>query len=228
MSEYDTWFGLCGHDELLFLSFDYRSHHASPATGSERSASSPCDRSWRFAVPDRLDVDRHHVEAPNSLLSGVPLTSAISTQMVRSSVDRAFAASPVSVIGEHVISCLHLRVARQPALRVVCLRRIVGYGGGPKCIGSRVVLERGPPPPAAVRELPAVLHHEINIMLCTWHRWLTGIRLLFFRVPMDFGHLGAIGERLAVAGHAFLVGVDHYGVAQDHSYLASVLTDRDY
>ena len=45
---------------------------------------------------------------------------------------------------------------------------------------------------------------------------------------MDFRHLGAVRERLAVAGYAFLIGVDHYGIPQDHSEVASVLTDRDY
>jgi len=118
-------------------------------------------------------------------------------------------------------------VAREPALRVVSLRRIVRLGGGAKRIGRRVIFERAPPPSAAVCEPLAVLHHEINVMLGTWHYWLTGVRLLFFRVPMDFRHLGAVWERLAVAGLAFLIGVDHYGISQDHSDLASVLTDSD-
>jgi hypothetical protein len=39
-------------------------------------------------------------------------------------------------------------------------------------------------------------------MLDPWHHWLTGVRLLFFRDPMDFRHPGAVWERLAVAGHA--------------------------
>ena len=45
---------------------------------------------------------------------------------------------------------------------------------------------------------------------------------------MDFRHLGAVWERLAVARRAFLVGIDHYGIPQDHSDLASILADRDY
>jgi hypothetical protein len=97
---------------------------------------------------------------------------------------------------------------REPALGVVFLRRFVRHSGGPKRIGRRVILERAPSPSAAVREPLAVLHHEINVVLGTWHRWLTGVRLLFFRVPMDFRHLSAVWERLAVAGHAFLIGVD--------------------
>src|SRR5215472_11628152 len=80
----------------------------------------------------------------------------------------------------------------------------------------------------AVREPLAVLHHEINVMLGTWHRWLTGVRLLFFRIPMDFRHLGAVWERLAIARHAFLIGLDHCWIPHDHSDLASVLTNRNY
>ena len=41
-------------------------------------------------------------------------------------------ASPVPVIRENVISCLHDRVARVAALGVVRLRRLVGQGAGPK------------------------------------------------------------------------------------------------
>src|SRR6516165_1561891 len=85
-----------------------------------------------------------------------------------------------------------------------------------------------PSPSTAVCEPLAVLHHEIHVMLGTWHRWLSRVRLLFFRVPMDLRHLSAIWERLAVAGHAFLIGIDHYGVPHDRSNLAFVLTDRDY
>src|SRR6266481_6875603 len=135
--------------------------------------------------------------------------------------------SPLSVLRENVVAVLHHRVAREPALRVVFLRRIVRDSGGLKRIGRRVIAERAPSPSAAVREPLAVLHHEINVMLGTWHRWLTGVRLLFFRVPMNFRHLGAVRERLAVAGHAFLIGVDHWRIPHDHSDLAAGRTDRD-
>jgi hypothetical protein len=59
--------------------------------------------------------------------------------------------SPLSVLREYVVAVLHHRVAREPALRVVLLRRIVRYGGGPKRIGRRVMLERAPPRPDANR-----------------------------------------------------------------------------
>ena len=112
--------------------------------------------------------------------------------------------SPLSILRENVVAVLHHRVACEPALRVVFLRRIVRYGGRLERIGRRVIVERAPSPSAAVREPLAVLHHEINVMLGTWHRRLTGVRLLFFRIPMDFRHLGVVRERLAIAGHALL------------------------
>ena len=89
----------------------------------------------------------------------------------------------------------------------------------PRCTRTR------PTPSAAVGEPLAVLHHEINVMLGPWHHWLTGVRLLFFWDSMDFRHPGAVWERLTVTGHALLIGVDHYGIPQDRSDLASVLTD---
>src|SRR5579859_4500544 len=78
--------------------------------------------------------------------------------------------SPVSVIRENVVSCLHDRVAREPALGVVPLRRMVRQGAGRERIGCSVIVEHGPSPPAAVREPVAVLLHEVNIMLGAWHR----------------------------------------------------------
>src|SRR6266849_2992414 len=44
---------------------------------------------------------------------------------------------------------------------------------------------------------------------------------------MDLRQLGAIGERLAVAGNAGQVGLDHHRISEDRSNKASILTDRD-
>src|SRR6516164_7171375 len=82
----------------------------------------------------------------------------------------ALAVSPVPVIRENVISCLYDRVAREAALGIVPLRRLVGQGAGPERIGCSIILEYGPSPSAAVREPLAVLHHEIDVMLGAWHR----------------------------------------------------------
>jgi len=78
--------------------------------------------------------------------------------------------SPVPVIRKHVISCLHDRVAREAALGVVPLRRLVSQGAGPERIGCSVILEHGPSPSAAVSKPLAVLHHEVDVMLGAWHR----------------------------------------------------------
>ena len=138
----------------------------------------------------------------------------------------AYTASPVPVIRENVISCLHARVAREPALGVVPLRRLASQSAGLERIGCSVILEHGPSPPSAVREPLAVLHHEVDVMLGTWHR-RCGERLQLFRVPMDLRHPRAVRERLAVAGNAVLVGLDHHGISEDRSNKVSVLTDGD-
>src|SRR5216117_2439813 len=91
----------------------------------------------------------------------------IALAIVRSVVhDRrpSAAGSPLPVVRENVISCLHDRVAREPALGVVTLRRLVSRGAGLERIGRSVILERGPSPAAAVREPLAILHHEVDVM----------------------------------------------------------------
>src|SRR5262252_4803433 len=135
--------------------------------------------------------------------------------------------SPVAVLCKNVIPVLHYRVAREPALGVVSLRRRFRLIAGPKRIGRRVILERGPPPSAAIREPLAVLLHEMGVQRGTRHHWLTGVRVLFFRVPMDFCQHGTVWERLAIAGHASPKGGDCGGIPCDHSEHPAVLTYRD-
>src|SRR5262249_49414818 len=81
---------------------------------------------------------------------------------------------------------------------------------------------------AAVRKPLAVLYHKIDVMLRTWHLWLTRVRVLYFGNPMNFGHSGAVWERLAIGRDALLIGVDHRRVAHYRSKLAAVLADRDH
>src|SRR6267154_2482785 len=64
--------------------------------------------------------------------------------------------SPLSVLREDVIFCLHDRVSREPALGVVRLRWLAGLGAGRERTGRGVILEYGPSPSAAVREPLAV------------------------------------------------------------------------
>src|SRR5271170_4276921 len=84
------------------------------------------------------------------------------------------AASPVPVIRENVVFCLHCRVAREPAFGVGPLRWLVLQRAGRERIGRCVIVERAVAPSAAVREPLAVLDHQINVMLGTWQRWRTG------------------------------------------------------
>src|SRR5208283_3933208 len=79
-------------------------------------------------------------------------------------------ASPVPVVRENVISRLHDRVAREAALGVVSLRRLAGQSAWRERIGCTVIVEDGVTPPTTVREPLAVLHHEVDVMLGTWHR----------------------------------------------------------
>src|SRR5207237_10872157 len=65
-----------------------------------------------------------------------------------------------------------------------------------------------------------------GVMLRAWDR-SGGERLQLFRAPMDLRHLGAVGERLAVPGHAGPVSLDHHGISEDRSKQGSVLTDGD-
>src|ERR1700724_3071137 len=135
--------------------------------------------------------------------------------------------SPLGVLRENVVLLLHYRVAREPALGVVPLRRLIRRCAGPERIGRGVILELAISPSAAVREPLAILHHEINVMEGAGHQRLTGRRLVLFGVPMDLRHFGAVGERLAVPGNTGLTRVDHRGVPEDHRKHLSVMTDRN-
>src|SRR5204863_19149 len=81
-----------------------------------------------------------------------------------------FNSSSVSVLRKNVISRLHFRVAREPALGVVRLRRLVSQGAGRERIGRGFILEHGPSPSAAVREPLAILHHEVDVVQASRHR----------------------------------------------------------
>ena len=94
------------------------------------------------------------------------------------------------VLGEDVVSLLHDRVAR----RIHTWRRSPAaacrsWSAGLNLSDRGVILERGPSPPAAVREPLAVLHHEVDVMLRARHR-RGGERLQLLRGPVDLGHLG--------------------------------------
>src|SRR5260370_7567978 len=81
--------------------------------------------------------------------------------------------SPLWVLRENVVLLLHYRVAREPALGVVPLRRLIRRCAGPERIGRGVILKLGISPSAAVREPLAILPHEITVINATAHHRLT-------------------------------------------------------
>src|SRR3979409_2091801 len=96
-----------------------------------------------------------------------------SAQSLRPSVN-TIRYSPLSVLREYVDAVLHDRAAREPTFRVALLRPSVRCSGGLNGLVRLVLVYLAPSPSAAVREPLAVLHHEPNVLLDTWHRWLTG------------------------------------------------------
>src|SRR6185436_10360500 len=75
--------------------------------------------------------------------------------------------SPLPELGKDVVPGLHDRVAREPALGVVPLRRIVSQGAWRERVGLDVIVEHGISPSAAVCEPLAVFHHEVDVMQST-------------------------------------------------------------
>ena len=92
------------------------------------------------------------------------------------------------VIRENVVSRLHARMAREPALGVIPLLRMVSQGAGRERIGCSVIVERGPSPPAALREPVCIL---AVIFICSIHL-IQHFHL--YELPMDFARLGPVGE----------------------------------
>src|ERR1700676_2786716 len=82
-------------------------------------------------MADDIEFDIDHPNARDSSCLFIPHLCA------------AHIASPMPVIRENVISCLHPRVAREPALGVVPLRRLASQGAGRERIGCSVIVEHG-------------------------------------------------------------------------------------
>jgi hypothetical protein len=108
--------------------------------------------------------------------------------------------SPLRVPRENIVLLLHYRMAPEPALGTVPLRRLILKCAGPERVGRGVILKLGISPSAAVCEPLAILRHEINVMQGVRYQRLTRGRLILFRVPMDLRHFGAVGKRFAITG----------------------------
>src|SRR6185503_10445423 len=131
------------------------------------------------------------------------------------------------VLRENIVAVLHDGVTRQPALRVVGLRRLAIRVAGPESLRRGIVFEHGPAPAAAVGEALAVFDHEVDVFLGACHGGCAGCGQVLLRVPMDLGHPGAIGKRLAVGGNARLERLDHCGISQDYGHGRSILAHVD-
>ena len=112
--------------------------------------------------------------------------------------------SPRPVGCENVVPLPRGRMARESALGIVPLRWLVGQCAGSEGTGCSVILEHAPSPPTTVREPLAIFQHEINVMLGALHGWLTGSRIIRFRVPMNLHHSDAIGKGLPLPGKSAL------------------------
>ncbi len=92
------------------------------------------------------------------------------------------------IVRENIVPCFHYRVARVSAPGVVPLRRLAGCCAGLKRIRGSVIVEHAVSPSAAFSESLAVFHHEVDVMLDTWHA-CRGEQLLFFGVQWIFAIL---------------------------------------
>src|SRR5262245_15600521 len=113
-------------------------------------------------------------------------SSAVSTSWMgkRLLVCAGMISSPLRVLGENVVFGRRDRVAREPALGVVPLRRHVSQRGGREHVGPSVILEDGITPSAAVREPRRVLNHEFDVIHSTRHLDVVGDAGTLLRSPL--------------------------------------------
>src|SRR4029453_12490258 len=102
---------------------------------------------------------------------------------------------------EDVILALHRNVA--------CLAA-VGWGVLVGCplVGLGVIVEERVPPAAGLRKPLAVLLDDESLGEYVGHIDVERLHGGLLRLPLQLHDLGALGERLAVAGHAGLVSLD--------------------
>src|ERR1700691_5428171 len=112
-------------------------------------------------------------------------------------------------------------MACSPALGVVPLRRLVSQSGRPARIGCGIAVEHGISPSVRVRESLTILLDELDPKQITRHRVWSAYRKrgigYLLRSPLNLRYLGALWEGFPIAGNAFLVSVNHYGIRNDES-----------
>src|SRR3954468_11905468 len=108
---------------------------------------------------------------------------------------------------EDVILGRHLGVAGIAAIAALAVRaEAVGRGG---------IDEPGIPPSAGLGETLAVLLDEEDVLVFVRHVDDKGRVRALLLSPLDFGDLGAVGERFAIAGNAGAIGGDHGGIGDN-------------
>src|SRR5258706_6155097 len=115
--------------------------------------------------------------------------------------------SPFLVGVKNVVFCRQRSVAR------------ISAGGaapvGREGVGRDSIVKLGESPAAGFWKSLAVLFDEKKILQSVRHiHGKRSLRTLLW-LPLNFRDLGAVGETLAVAGNAGLVGGDHGGVGDD-------------
>ncbi len=83
-------------------------------------------------------------------------------------------------------------------------------------------------PPVAVSESLAVLQHELNVPQATRHKWSARLRHVLRRYTVHLCHLGAVRERLAIAGNPALEGVYDRRISKNRRDIWSILANRDH
>jgi hypothetical protein len=138
----------------------------------------------------------------------------------RAGTPRPSLRSPLAVRHKNVILLLHTCVARKAATD--------GAGRfGLERVRREIIVKRGVRSSLRVRESPAVLFDEENVLQGVRHPHEKRSLRICFRFPFDLCNLGAVRKMLAVARNAGPVSVDHYGVGDHHLQQRFSLTDGD-
>src|SRR4051794_29254490 len=202
-------------------------------SSSKLNAGSSSGRSYGSAdAAAWLAIGRSAITArPRSFASSPPASCYESSVILHEVLGRALTSAPgghlpASVICKNVIAGFYDCVASEAALRIIRLRWCVIRCARSERVGCSVMLEHSPSPPAAVGESLAVLRHKIHVVLSAGHGGC-GEGLQICWIPMDFGHLRTVRERLSIPGDASPIGVDHHRIGDDRREQVSIVADRD-
>src|SRR5262252_1794486 len=113
--------------------------------------------------------------------------------------------SPFWIRRENVILRRHLGMAREPAFGAAWVKF-----GGLKCVGCCIIRPLGVCPSVGVRESFGILFDERNRFQGVRHVYEIRRLSVLFEGPLDLGNFGALGKKLAIAGHAVSIRIYHH------------------